>query len=149
MMFLNFELPRPAHARSILALGREWDLHGTAQFEGFSFSPDRDQLELRWRALENPDPGRPGSDAWGGLGNFAPRCGIRFTEVESVLMRFFGERRQQSDTSLHGISKVKPGQGQLGFRSTWEPDEDFNVVIELTGGRWIEVAAKTAEFFAD
>jgi hypothetical protein len=136
MRFENFDLESPLGAIVLRGLGHHWDLHGFADFQGFSFDPERDELIMEWRAgHENP---------WGSDGNSARGCRLRF----SVLRFLRGTSRDpayppQESRAVSGISKAIPGpeQSEFRFKQDWGPDEPFHLVIQFQDARELEIAA--------
>jgi hypothetical protein len=143
MRFENFDLMSPLGAIHLRGLGHYWDLHGFADFQGFKFDPERDELTMEWRAGE----GNP----WGSDGNNARGCRLRFTVLRflSVTSRDPAYPPVES-RAVSGISKAMPGpeRSEFRFKRDWGPDEPFHLVFCFQDGRELEIAADAVKLEA-
>lgn len=75
MKLLNFRLKEPSVTTAINSLGYEWDLHSFANFEGFRFFPEKDEIELVWTAPNTS------SNPWGDENNTFKSCRMVFKKI--------------------------------------------------------------------
>jgi hypothetical protein len=138
MKLANFELADPAVAIELVGLRHRWDLHSWANFTGFRFSPDTDELLMEWdvpRDAENP---------WGSPGNTARGCRLRFTGISFLRMTPRDEAYPRSEAlCLGGVSKVIPDEPDYRFKKRWEPGKVFRLLF-----RELEIGAATVQLEA-
>ncbi len=143
MKLENFDLAAPFGAIEIQGLGHDWDLHSWADFKGFSFIPETNELLLEWQVpvgQENP---------WSSRGNMARGCRLRFRGLKAVRVSERDAAYSSSDSScVSGISKVAPGELEYPFKRSWGEGEPFHLRVTFHDERSIEIEADSASLEA-
>lgn len=143
MRLKNFNLTSPYGCAVIRGCGHDWDLHNFADFQGFFFTPDRDDLVMEWLVVpgeENP---------WGSRGNAAAGCRLCFSGIR--YLRVVGRDTDypaEESSCLASISKVEPGESEYRGKEKWEPGEPFRLLFQFQDGRQIEVEADSVSLEA-
>jgi hypothetical protein len=139
MVLVNFDLEHPFPTIVLRGLGRAWDLHAWAVFEGLELRPGEDAVVLRWRALAAENP-------WGDPSNRARGCTLRFTGLHALEVTARApDAMAEDDHTLADVRRVTPEPGEFRERERWAPGEEFRLRFEFESGRAIEVGAAHAE----